>query len=228
MLKIISPKILSSAIALALVSDMASAITVVDTTVFPPEASETLGIGNWAAGYFMPNNLGCPNGCDITGVSLLLDGAAYDALSPVSITGMRLELFSSVANPFSTIGFSSGSSLFTFTSPSNALFNGTFGTTINFSVPVQDSTTPALLQPNTGYWLRLTNNSQSPDVGWFFDGVDRNGQFWESSQFGDGSGTPFIFTVTGDARPSVVPLPGAVWMMGSALIGLLAVGRKRI
>jgi len=225
MLKIISPKILSSALALALFANIASAAVVGDTTSFVPHTAEAIDPGTWAAGYFLVKRSDCPNGCDITEASLLLDGTAYDALAPVSIEGMKLEIFSNASSPFNP---TVGDSIFEFISPSDALFNGNFGTSINFAASAQASDTPALLQPDTGYWLYLTNVDQSPGLGWFFNGVDKSGQFWASSQFGSGSGTPFIFTVSGDARLSAVPLPGAVWMMGSGLIGLMAAGRRRI
>ena len=236
MLKIISPKLLSSAIALALFAGSASATTVYDTYKYLfdnnglPMLSTESGVepldpfvGPWAAGYFKVNPLDCPNGCDLTKVSLLLAGDAYSSSEPSSFTGVTLEVFSNFSSPS---GFVPGANLFSLTTPDTVLFNGNFGTRIEFTAPAQDPNDSALLQPNTEYWLKLTNVNQTPEFGWFYNG-SQAGEYWAVAQWGNGEGSPFIFDVTGDARLSHVPIPGAVWMMGSGLIGLLVAGRRR-
>lgn len=229
MLKFKSPVTkLSSAIALVLFTGAASATTVGDTTMFPPDYAETLHIGDWAAGYFFVNNQACPNGCDITGASLLIAGEAYPALDPSAFSEVKLEIFSNQSNQS---GPNPGNSLFQMTTPSTVTFNGNFGTYINFTAPAQNPNVPALLQPQTAYWLKLTNVGQTTEFGWFFDGVNKSGQYWASSQYGQGAGSPFIFKVTGDQRlaapPLGTPIPSTIWMMGSALIGVLAAGRRK-
>jgi len=238
MLKHKSPvKKLSLAIALTLITGTASATptTIYETyhylfeadgvTVKPGVASgtETLRTGDWAAGYFFVDSLICPAGCDLTEASLLLDtSGTYPALTPSDLRGLKLEVYSSQPGPVP------GGSLFELTSPDSVILNGTFGTRVDFTAVAQDPNTPALLQADTAYWLKLTNESQSPELGWFYNGVVSN-EYWAVKDFGSGEGSPFIFDVTGEARAvSNVPVPGAVWLMGSALIGLLTAKRRKI
>ena len=238
MLKSKSPiKKLSLAIALSLIAGTASAtsVTVYDTYkylfddegVLIPNTShgiETLSDGGeWAAGYLAVTPSDCPNGCDITGASVLLDSSLYIPLETVPFDGVKLEVYSNQA------GTAQGISLFQFDTLATVIFDGTFGTRIQFTAAGQDLNAPALFQPGEEYWLRLTNTSQSPDFAWFFNGNDKLSEHWESSTWGAGSGTPFIFDITGEARAvSHVPVPGAVWLMGSALIGLLTAKRRKI
>ena len=228
-------KKLSLAIALSLIAGTASAtsVTVYDTykylfnpdgSLLPvPSGTELLGVGDWAGGYLSVSSSTCPNGCDITGASLLLDGLAYNPLEDSPFDGATLEVYSSQSGPVP------GVSLFQLDTPATVRFDGTFGTRIQFTAASPDLNAPALFQPGEEYWLKLTNTSQSPDFSWFFNGTDKAGEHWASSQFGSGSGTPFIFDITGETRAvSNVPVPGAAWLMGSALIGLLTAKRRKI
>lgn len=209
-----------------------------------PKATSSAGTdyfvpGDWAAGYFFVNPVACSNGCDLTSASVRLLATQYDSYTPASLAGIKLEIFSNAPNSSNAIGKGPGTSLFTLTSPTSVLFNGNFGTTIEFSALPQSQSAPALLQPNTAYWLKLTSVSQSPDFEWFYNGVQSN-EYWAShhvvgNQVTDDAneGSPFIFQINGvnsatsRLLPANVPLPGAVWLMSSALIGLGAVGRKK-
>jgi hypothetical protein len=235
MLKIKSPiKKLSAALALTLFVGPASALTVYDTYQYlfdsngnklsVPSGTETLSAGDWSAGLFRINSLDCPNGCDLTGASLLLDGQLYSPTEPSPFTGVTLQVFSNIDTGN---GKEPNSSLFPLTTPAEVTFNGIFGTRVNFAATAQDPNNPALLQPGEEYWLRLSNDSQNPAFEWFFNGNNHPDQYWASSQFGFGSGSPMIFDVTGEARVSNVPVPAAAWMMGSGLIGLLAAARRK-
>lgn len=246
MLKLKSPvKKLSLAIALTLVTGVASATT---TTLYEtykhlleadgitpkPAASsgtETLYTGGWAAGYFFIDSLNCPNGCDLSGASLLLETTDYPALTPSNLSGMKLEIFSSQQGSIS--GSAPGpvpeNSLFELTSPTAVTLNGIFGTRVDFTAAAQDPASPALLQADTAYWLKLTNVSQTPALAWFYNGV-MNTEYWAVGDVGNGVGSPFIFDITGEAREASVaqtPIPGAAWLMGSALFGLLAAKRRK-
>lgn len=236
MLKSKSIKTLSLAIAGLLFTGTASASIVADTTSKPVFSAEPLMAGQWAAGYFFISDVSvCSNGCDITGVKLLLDlSGGYDN---TSFSGVTLDLLSSQgprSNP------TMGSSLFQLTNPTTVshTLNGGTGSYVEFTAAAQDQSLPALLQPNTGYWLKVSNETQTPEFGWFYDGNDPTtvDQYW-ATYYGSGSGTPFIFQVTGDnsvtprllpseAIPNV-PLPSAVWLMGSALIGFTLAGRRK-
>ena len=241
MLKTKSIKTLGSVIALALFSGAASAslsgILIADTTIFPDGAAIPLNSGGeWAAGYFAQNVKGvCPNGCDITGAKLLLDlSGGYDN-TPFSNANVKLELFSNSGSTYNPV---LGQSLFTLTNPTTVtqdFSGGRLGTFVEFTAAAQGQNLPALLQPNTSYWLKLTNVNQSPEFGWYYDGFDssRADQAWVASGFGNGTGTPMIFQVygvnsaTSRLAPPSIPIPGAVWMMGSALIGFTIAGRRK-
>lgn len=236
MLKLKSPvRKLSLAIALTLVTGAASATTTTlyetykylfeaDGTTPKPAISsgtETLFAGGWAAGYFFIDSLNCPNGCDLSGASLLLETSQYPALTPSNLSGVKLEVYSSQPGPVP------GNSLFELTSPNSAILNGTFGTRVDFTAVAQNLASPALLQADTAYWLKLTNVSQAPELGWYYNGVMAN-EYWAVKDFGNGEGSPFIFDITGEARVAQTPIPGAAWLMGSALFGLLAAKRRKI
>lgn len=231
---------LSSAIALSLFASAASADIPLystykylfnpdGTVIFgAPSGTDTLYAGDWAAGYFFVNPVNCSNGCDLTSANLLLDGGPANGITPTSFAGAQLEIYSNVGSaPNHAVV---GTPLFTLNTPSPVTFDGNFGTRITFTANAQDQNAPALLQPNTGYWLRLTNVSQATEFGLFYNGVQAN-EYW-SAHYGSGEGSPYIFEVRGNnsatprLAPSNVPIPGAVWMMGSALLGLLAVGRR--
>lgn len=236
---------LSSAIVICLFAGSASADSIYSTYHYlfnadgspKPGAlsgSDTLNkdAQEWVAGYFLVNPVVCSNGCDITGVSLQLDGAQYSAFDSSSLIGLKLEIFSNVPSSTTRIGKDLGTSLFEFNSPESVVFDGNFGTKIQFTANAQDQNNPALLQPNTAYWLKLTNLSQTPDVGWFYNGLPKNEYWLAHYDPRGGEGSPYIFDVLGvnsatpRLAPAHVPLPGAVWMMASGLMGLLAASRK--
>ena len=246
MYKINSPvKKLGSAIVICLFANSASADSIYSTYhyLFNPDGTPKLGAqsgsdtlnqdnDDWVAGYFFVNPVICSNGCDVTGTSLQLDGGQYSAFDPSSLAGVKLEIFSNVSSSTTRIGKDLGTSLFQFNSPTSVVFDGNFGTKIQFSADAQDQNAPALLQPNTAYWLKLTNVNQNPDFGWFYNGLPKN-EYWLAHYDAlGGEGSPYIFDVLGvnsatpRLAPALVPLPGAVWMMTSGLMGLLAVRRR--
>ena len=237
---------LSSAIVIGLFATSASADSIYSTYhyLFTPEGNPIFGAQSgtdmlnkeadeWVAGYFFVNPIVCSNGCDITGADLQLDGGQYSPVEPSSLAGVKLEIFSNVASSSTNIGKDLGISLFQLNSPTSVTFNGNFGTKIHFSADAQDQNAPAILQPNTAYWLKLTNVDQNPDFGWFFNGLPKNEYWLAHYDTRGGEGSPYIFDVLGlnsitpRLAPAAVPLPGAVWMMASALMGLLTIGRRK-
>ena len=234
-------KKLSLAIALTLITGAASATTttIYDTYkyLFDDEGelignssgTETLNTGDWAAGYFFVDAQDCPAGCDLTEVNLLISSPLYSTSNGSDLSGLTLEVYSSQPDPAAGSSLPvPGNSLFELTSPVSVVLNGTFGTRVDFTAVAQDPNASPLLQADTAYWLKLTNESLPDQLGWYFNGVQSN-EYWASSQFGNGEGSPYIFDVTGEARAvSHVPVPGAVWLMGSALIGLLTAKRRKI
>lgn len=241
-------KRLGSTIALCLCANLASADSVYSTYhyLFTPDGTpihgalsgtDTLnneGSDKWLAGYFFVNPKVCSNGCDLTGVSLQFDGSKYSPFESTSLAGMKLEIFSNVASSSTNIGKDLGTALFQLNSPSSVTFNGSFGTKIQFSANTQDQSAPALLQPNTAYWLKLTNVDQNPELGWFYNGNPSN-EFWLAHYDPQGGeGSPYIFEIMGTnsttprlvSPPLQTPIPGAIWMMGSALIGLMSIRHR--
>lgn len=232
---------LSPAIALCLVTSAASADSVYSTYHYlfdnngnpktVASGTETLNPGDWVAGYFFVNPTVCSNGCDLSDVTLQLDGILYGTVTPASLSGLKLEIFSNVTSSSTNIGKDLGDSLFQLNSPTSVLFDGNFGTTVHFGANSQDQNTPALLQPNTAYWLKLTNVSQSPELAWFYNGIQSN-EYW-MAYYGSGEGSPYIFQINGinspvpRLLPANVPLPGAIWLMATALIGMGGLARKQ-
>ena len=260
MLKFKSPITkLSSAIAFCLIANAASAandIMVYETYKYlDPEVFATRPInnsGDWAAAYFKVNSSICEFGCDLTSVSLLMDLSGYDTFSEVPLQGkLTLDIYSNKVigtrpdpfdktPPIGTINRNfPDQMLLTLTTPVSVTNDGDFGKDILFTAPVQNSPT-SLLQPNTEYWIKLSNASNSP-FGWVVNGSDKPNEFYAHFAHGataDGYGSPRIFQINGIARDesnsglavlpiSHVPLPGAFWFMGSALLGLPAVLRRK-
>ncbi|MCQ8180832.1 VPLPA-CTERM sorting domain-containing protein [Methylomonas sp. SURF-1] len=236
---------LSSAAIICLFTGPVSADSIYSTYhyLFTPQGNPIIGAlsgtdmlnkdaDEWVAGYFFVNPIKCSNGCDVSGADLQLDGGQYSPVEPSSLSGVKLEIFTNISSSSTNIGKDLGQSIFQFNSPTSVTFNGNFGTKIHFSADAQDQNTPALLQPNTGYWLKLTNVDQSPDFGWFYNGLPKNEYWLAHYDTQGGEGSPYIFDVLGAnsatprLAPAIVPLPGAVWMMGSALMGALAVSRR--
>lgn len=68
-----------------------------------------------------------------------------------------------------------------------------------------------------------TENADSPDTAWnfsFFNG-NQNNYAGKSSQL-------YVWAVTPGQLPAAVPLPGAVWLFGSALLGYLGMKRRNL
>lgn len=259
MLKIKPIKKLSAAIALVLVSGAASAVVgspdvqVYETYKYlDPGAFATRPINNsgeWAAAYFKVNSFNCKFGCDLTSVNLLMDLTLYDTFAEVALENkLQLDIYSNkiigtqpntlTPDPTDTVPKNFPDiSLFTLTTPVSVTNDGDFGKEVVFTAPEQNSQI-SLLQPNTEYWIKLSNSSNSP-FGWVVNGSDKPNEFFANYAFGtfnSGYGSPRIFEVRGIARDEAnsglapqanVPLPGAIWLMGSALIGILAVSRRK-
>lgn len=249
-------KKISSAIAFSLIAGSASANTA--TSVYEtykyldPAVFATRPInnsGDWAGAYFKVNASICEFGCDLTNVSLLMDLSGYDAFSEVSLQNkLQLDIYSNKIlgtrpDPFDKIppigkinrNFPD-QILLTLTTSVSVTNDGDFGKEVLFTAPVQNSTI-SILQPNTEYWIKLSNSSNSP-FGWVVNGSGKPDEFFAHSAYGataDGYGSPRIFKINGVARdesnsglaPSHVPLPGAIWLMGSVLLVLPALTRRK-
>jgi hypothetical protein len=68
------------------------------------------------------------------------------------------------------------------------------------------------------YWSG-TEYSANPDLAWVF-------YFGSGYQYNFGKGITFYAWAVRDGDVGPVPVPGAVWLLGSGLIGLLAMRKK--
>ena len=158
----------------------------------------------------------CAQGCVLNNVVLRLDGGS-DGVT-VDPTYLTVGIYSDGGNQ-------PGSLLYSLKTPT---------VSISFDENVAFSFTPTvgqsgLLKPDQSYWTRLSTSSNE-------------GIYWVSTDFGtDGArayqrdngrgiqvlpSTPWMFEV--QASPlSAVPIPGAAWLMGSALAGLGAFVRRK-
>lgn len=227
MLKIKTPlKKLSAAVALGLFAGTASAsVSIYDTFHYGIDGHDTLFTGEWAAARFTVSPSDCPPaGCYMDSAILNLWSPDTDSDFKVTLEGVTLGVYS---NNFSGgENHLPGNKLFDLIVPDHYVDSGALGTNVSFSAPGQ---VPAvLLQPNTAYWLKLSNDSRDIDLGWAFNGAGHSGEYWAFQQIGSplswGHGSPLIFEVTA----SPVPIPGAIWLMGTAMIGLATSRRRKL
>jgi len=134
-----------------------------------------------------------------------------------STSGAVLQIFSNVAG-------APGTALFTLQDPRS--FTTTFGNNV-FTIPTGQSLT---LSPNTDYWVELTNSNTSNTLYWDYsqEAVQTALNQPNLLAYQDSNGNAFsgAYGLLMEVQASqaigtvnTVPLPGAVWLMGSALIG---------
>jgi hypothetical protein len=220
-------KKLSSIVALGLLAGSASANVLHDNTNLQEFGSQGIPPG-WMASAFRVSESACPFGCDVGDITLLLRSGTL--FGPTA--GISLQVYSDSANQTDAPS-APGSSLISMINPSS--FNTTAKLAV-FSAPQQDTNSPAVFQKNNWYWVYLSATAEAALTEWSYDGGPGYWAFdrGEGAQFGDEG--PFIMKVEGVKRsgltgpidpPGEVPLPGTVWLMGSALIGLLSTWRKK-
>lgn len=105
----------------------------------------------------------------------------------------------------------------------------------SFDCGMNPATCP-ILQAGQTYWLvaqqqndlsALSDFFFSPtDTGtWYFDETGSAGGPWTAATLSDSIGA---FDVNGTVQPNATPEPGSVVLLGSAMLGLLTVGRRRL
>jgi len=170
-----------------------------------------LSSGQWAASQFSTAGL-CPTGCALGDITL--------SLTAINTTAISTSNFS--LSIYTDIGGAPGSALTgEFTTLSSSVSN--FGYN-DYTFQPDDTMN---LADNTLYWVRLTSSTPSPlQISWELvptsPGDKRSYNIFGTPVFND---TAHIMSV--EATPSAVPLPGAFWLMGSALVGLFMQGRRR-
>jgi hypothetical protein len=163
----------------------------------PPVA----GSAGWVASAFSTGSL-CPFGCTLGNITLRLlstDG---------STTGFTLQIFNDG-------GTAPGATLI-------GTMNNPAAFTANLLNNVFTPQGTITLAANTTYWVRLFGDSSTDPIEWAYtSGAGR----WADSSGNFDSGFPNMMKVDGTPLTSV-PIPAAVWLLGSALAGLAVRGRK--
>lgn len=203
----------------------ASAVTLVDTTGLPGIGYQEFSAGESLAALFSTGS-SCPLGCTLGTISLRLTiQNGEDPLGP-SFSNFKLSIYSNTGgNEVGSLLTSTGDILnpgtdISFSNPSYTAYEFTPTPTAN--IPLEN---------NSSYWVALTNYSDTV-LRWETVGVGTRRQ---SLFEGDGfnivpvnslfGGHSFSVEATA-AAPSAVPIPGAVWLMGSALVGFVGWGRR--
>ena len=89
--------------------------------------------------------------------------------------------------------------------------------------------TSVTLNDGFSYWVRLTGKSPSdPSIRWDVVSGDTREQAFAGGTFLTGAitGSSYVMKIEATPNVSAVPIPGAVWLMGSALVGFVGWGRR--
>jgi hypothetical protein len=159
-------------------------------------------------------------------------------LNPYSsgITGWRLPTVNDAANPGYTYtdinqGVDTGYNI-TAHSEMSHMFYETLGNGAQYSTDGTSAgcTAPNWCLSNTGPFSNLQANyywSSTPYAldstgAWYFG-------FWNGYQAATTTSTPYYAWAVhnGDVGTAIVPLPGAIWLFGSGLLGLIGITRKK-
>jgi len=192
----------------------ASATTVFDSlSGATSEDYQIVEPGVWAATSFSIDSL-CSPSCDLESLTLSLwpEGYRNEGSANPSLGNLSLSITETLrGTPISTL--------------SAQLFDNSFVNTWNDVVFTPDSSQS--LQSGVEYWAELTNDV-SDGWGWRI-GEDVAGAegAYNIPGFGTFRGSPYALKVEGEPEASPIPIPGAFWLLGSALVGLPLVARKR-
>lgn len=186
-----------------------------DNSGLPFESAIALSDGMWAEGAFSTATL-CPAGCSLDKISLRMH-VTLAASNPVnvSLTVWSSQGTSNIGSLAHTGGNSFPVSL------ANGLSEFTASAPIN-------------LAANSTYWVRLTNLDTDKDIEWaydttpgssftFFDPTEAPGS--QLATVADSSLKMKIEATPRAVEP--VPLPASVWLMGTALLGLMNTWRRK-
>ena len=162
----------------------------------------------------------CPSGCNLDNITLFLTSSRSPAASVY-----KLEVF--LAN---AAGAPMGSALINFNNPVGGFSpidaNNVF-TPIGVNNPLLN---------DTKYSVVLTGTNVDPfaSVSWdYYDSAiqtvptNPNQNFFQIGSLSGSLSSNLLMQVQATPAPNAIPVPGAIWMMGTALIGLVASGRKR-
>ena len=202
---------------------LGSSMAVADASILynnlPSDPTQIAGNGEFAgygivvANEFSTGTTSCPGGC-------LLGNITLNLTSPYTPdpSGTLLQIFTDASGTPSTtlVG--------TYSDPT--AFTTNFGN--NVFKPIGQIT----LNTNTNYWVELSSTSNN-GVTWDTGNTAAPNQPNLGGFIYAGSLTPSYLpllmsvSATSINTASAVPLPGAVWMMGAALLGLVTTWRKK-
>ena len=190
------------------------------TGLFPFYGPSVAGGQFGWAGKFIATNAGLVNGdkYNVTAIDLLVDVHQF---LPNYTGAFQLKLFSDASNAPGTLlyGPSNQTAIEPYPGPGKMITNTLSVSTTSFPLTI-----------GTTYWLALVAGDQYTDVDWYSSSTATgntyilqtlNGTFSPNS-----SGYLPAFRITGE-QVSPVPIPAAVWLLGSGLLGLFGVRRFR-
>ncbi len=200
----------------------ASTVTLFDSTTLGPGAGSA-GIAP-VGSYFgqMFKTLGnCPDGCLLGNISLTLNAGDLDL---TDTSGFKLEVLNSEVPPGTTVPAPGTVVIQEYINPASVPGGGITPSVFTPELP------PAILANNTDYWVILTSLASTPDLAWEWPADMGSGAYhWIESRPGDavliGEGYGFGMVVEAE-QLAPVPVPAAVWLMGTALAGLAMRAKK--
>ncbi|MCB1751529.1 MAG: hypothetical protein KDI74_07375 [Gammaproteobacteria bacterium] len=229
----------------------AASVTLYDnTSILTPDSgltSFTTSTNYWGSNQFSTGTL-CPLGCTLGTITLRLNvggGQPGDLL--IGPDKFYLSIYSNSNTPFLDIF---GTVLSPVSTGTALTANGDISNPVG---PIEPGYTPGYIEdtgtapslhyqftPNvaltldndTSYWVKLTGLSSDHPVSWDIlpntdtGGTDGGIGFYSGGTVVHLAQHSFVMKV--DATPVLasVPIPGAVWLMGSALVGFVGWGRR--
>lgn len=165
----------------------------------------------WVANQFS-TGAHCPNGCELGNVTLFLFAEDED-FEGLPTTDYTVEITSDAGN-------APGVSIIATLNNPFEFLDGTHETVFTASPGV-------MLNHNTNYWVKLTSTDDALPLEWAYaPGSGKWAYGYESWVDGFGDDAPHMMRV--EVTPSAVPIPSALWLMSSAMLGLVARTRRNI
>jgi len=205
----------------------ASSAVLVDTTGNPQNtgfSSLTLNNDDWGAGMFSTGSSCGSLGCNLGIVTLRMSTSLPGSNLTTALTdysNFELSIYSD--NGGTSVGGTALTNQGDIHNPVGPIVNSAPGQLYEFA-----PTKNILLQDNTSYWVRLFGNASGSVLPtWDVVTSVSSSAPMEFSLGGLLGYPPFSLSMRVEASAiSAVPLPGAVWLMGSALVGFVGWGRR--